>query len=150
MTSNQYHRILDATGSGQDVLSDRTRWDLLQAWRRVYAELLQAATGRWKHGKFEWHVFSYGYARALNRERAAQAYATEKPIALIVCPESQRIPAVRLTGGRLPDFRAEGDDVYVWAEDLTWTMAFTHEESMGLGPYFCRQEWVVGPPRVRH
>jgi hypothetical protein len=50
---------------------------------------------------------------------------------------------LRLVNGALPDFRPLCDDVYVWPDDLAWTMAFTHEEASGLGPYYCRREWVV-------
>jgi len=34
-------------------------------------------------------------------------------------------------------------DVYVTPPDFAWTMAFTHEQDAGLGPYFARREWVV-------
>lgn len=37
-----------------------------------------------------------------------------------------------------PDFSDWGADLYVFPADLAWTMAFTHEQCMGLGPYFAR------------
>ncbi len=143
MTYDLYQTVLDRRGARQQTLEDRERWALMQGWRRIYAARLYAATGRWKHGPFEWHIFSHGYAHALHGERAALAYEAERSDALIVCPESGQLPAVCLTAGVLPDFRPECDDVYVWPDDFSWTMAFTHEESWGLGPYFCRREWVV-------
>lgn len=147
MTLDRYQSILASTGGAAEPLSDRERRDWLRTWRETYAAGLHAATGRWKHGPFEWHVFSFEHARALNGERAAAAYAAERPSVVVVCPESPLLPVVRLTGGALPDFRTEREDVYVGPEDLAWTMAFTHEESLGLGPYFCRRDWVVAEPR---
>jgi hypothetical protein len=149
MTPETYQLILDRCRARQETLSEEMRWRLLQAWREVYAAGLHKAMGRWKDGDFEWNVFCSGHARALNGEKAAAAYAQEHPSAVIVCPESPRVPAVQLVGGELPDFRSECADVYVWPEDLAWTMGFTHEESWGLGPYFCRREWVGSPTRRR-
>ncbi len=85
---------------------------------------------------------------ALSGVSAAAAYDREHPDVFIVYPEWLKAPAVRLIGGTLPNFRPECDDVLVWPDDLSWTMAFTHEESLGLGPYYCRREWVV-PARPR-
>ena len=150
MTLDGYQKILEKSGGVQEILPDRKRGDLLQAWRQVYAAGLHAVSGCWKYGPFEWHVFSFEYARAWNGQPATAAYSVEEPTAVIVCPESAKLPAVRLTGGRLPDFGSACVDAYVWPEDLAWTMAFTHEESLGLGPYFCRREWVVAEPPARH
>jgi hypothetical protein len=69
------------------------------------------------------------------------AYTVERPAAIVIYPEEEALPALRLIGGEMPDFRREGGDVYVFPEDLIWTMAFTHHEH--LGPYFSRQEWVI-------
>jgi Domain of unknown function (DUF4275) len=143
MIPESYQAVLDRCGGLHQPLANPDRWAVIQAWREVYAAGLHAATGRWKRGQFEWHVFSFGHTRALNGERSALAYTAERPGVLIVCPESVNVPAVRLVNGALPDFRLLCDDVYVWPEDLTWTMAFTHEESWGFGPYYCRREWVV-------
>lgn len=66
------------------------------------------------------------------------------------CPEHEHLPAVRLqVAKRKPSFRQESGDVYVFPEDLSRTVAFTHEESMELGPYFSRREWVEDRPRRR-
>lgn len=142
MRWDDYQRALDLTGGEAEPLPEAERRALLQEWRQAFAAGLYAATGRWRPPNYEWHVFSFGYARALKGEKAAAAYAAERPEAVVVCPESAALPAFRLSGGALPNFRAVVDDVYVWPADLAWTMAFTHEESMGLGPFFSRREWV--------
>lgn len=137
MKADDYHRVLASAGGRVEPIEETARRTLLRAWRRVFATKLHAATGRWKHGPFEWHVFSFGHADTLCGDEAVAAYQSECPEVVVVCPESDRLEAVRLHGGRLPTFR--GDDVYVWPPDLAWTMAFTHEESLGLGPYFSRR-----------
>ena len=143
MTADEYLLILERTGGDIVPLATKERWRVLQQWREVYAAGLHRATGRWKHGPYEWHVFSFDYARCLDREQAAAAYADERAEEFVVCPESVKLPTVRVSNGALPAFRWSGDDIDIWPAGLDWTMAFTHEESIGLGPYFCRREWAA-------
>jgi hypothetical protein len=138
-----YDEILASCGGQIEVIDKRERMRLIQAWRECYAAPLHSARGIWKLDNYEWHVFSFAYTRAINGLKAYVEYQRQVADVLIVCPEQAKLPAVRIVGGRLPDFRPVGGDVYVWPHDLQWTMAFTHEESMGLGPYFSRSDWVV-------
>ena len=138
-----YETILGRCGGEREILSNNDRLRLLQNWREVFAVGLHAATGKWKRGEYEWHVFSFGDARALCGEKVMMAYSQERPAAFIVCPEEAGLSTVAIRGGSLPDFRPLADDFCVWPEDLSWTMAFTHEESAWLGPYFCRADWVA-------
>ena len=145
--SSDYLEIITAGGGWQQTLEWRVRHELMQEWRQVYAAALHAATGKWAQPDYEWHVFSFGYARALDGEKAAAAYESlERPPAFIVCPEEDDDgPAFRVTGGKLPNLRATGMDVYRWPEDLAWTMAYTHEDGY-FGPYFSRRVWLGGQP----
>jgi hypothetical protein len=142
MTPDAYRDTLDRCGGRLEIIERRERWRLLQRWRECYAAGLHFAKGKWKLGGYEWHVFSFGYAPALRGRRAVAAYRAQPAGAFVVCPEleSMLMPAVRITGGALPDLAAVYEDMYVWPEDLSWSMAFTHE---GLGPYFSRAEWVT-------
>jgi hypothetical protein len=115
---------------------------LLQQWREVYAIGLHAATERWKDGQYEWNAFLQPRVRVLNGGKAGVAYQAETASRILVCPEDPRLPAVKMLDALLPDFRPESEDVLVWPEDLSWMMTFTHEESLGLGPYFARREWM--------
>lgn len=142
-----YLDIIEACHGQQQRLDLRLRWELLQGWRHVYAAGLHAATGKWRRPDFEWHVFSFRYARAIEGEKAAAAYASiNVPPSFIVCPEDEDedTPAFRIAGGTLPSLRQTGLDIYVWPDDLAWTMAFTHEDGF-CGPYFSRREWVLMP-----
>lgn len=142
MTPDEYEEVLSGSGGQFEILERRPRWQLLQLWREVYAAQVHEATGSWKLGQFEWHIFNTNYVRSLRGGRAVMAYLEQHAQTVIVCPEEPSLPAVRLTHGRRPSF--PGYDVYIWPEDLAWTMAFTHEESMGLGPYFSRRDWMAG------
>jgi len=170
MTAEEYQEALAACGGEQTPLSDAECRAWLQGWREVYAAGLHAATGQWRLGGFDWHVFSFKHARALNGLRALSAYKAEQPKSLIVCPalvgrriprltndrvegepsggqrslgSSNAMPAVRLEHARLPVFAGRGADLLVAPPDLAWTMAFTHEESLDIGPYFSRRDWIV-------
>lgn len=142
MTPAEYQHQIESCGGAAEPLGEGARRYWLEKWRRFYAARLHAATRRWKLDGFEWHVFSFAHAPALNGEPALEAYLAEHPAEFVVCPESDRFPAYRLRGATLPDLRPLGADVYVAPPDLAWTLAFTHEESLGLGPYFCRREWL--------
>jgi len=141
MDRDEYEQALYRCGGSLQTLATRERWDLFQCWRKVYTARLYAATGRWKLGRYDWHVFSYGYARALHGARALAEYSAKSPAVFLVCPEEEGLPALRVLGGAVPDFSNELGDVHVWPEDVNWTMAFTHHEH--LGPYFCRQDWIL-------
>ena len=150
MTGEEYQSALERCGGQQEILERKERLQWMQRWREVYARPVHEATGSWRIEQYDWHAFSYSYTRALNGEKAVLAYEDERPKVLLVCPEEEQLPAVRIRiAKRKPSFRQEFGDVYVFPEDLSWTMAFTHEESMELGPYFSRREWVEDRPPVR-
>lgn len=142
MNVEEYRHTLDSCAGRVVPLGRRDRWDALQRWRERYAAKLHASRGRWKIGPYEWHVFSFGHAPALDRRHAIENYKAQDVGSFIVCPEREEFPAARVIGGTLPDYCLKSEDIYVWPIDLGWTMAFTHEESIGLGPYFSRCEWV--------
>jgi hypothetical protein len=77
-------------------------------------------------------------------EAAIAEYVRLEASPFLVIPEEvgpPPLPAFRISSGELPRFQDSGLDVLVWPEDLSWTMAFTHEEGW-LGPYYCRREWI--------
>jgi hypothetical protein len=141
LTEADYQRALDSCGQWT-ALSSRDRTRHLRAWREVYAATLYQKTGQWKHQEFDWHVFSFEFATALNGDQAFSAYELITPGWVFVVPEDSRLEAAFMFALRLPDFRPLRADVTVWPASLEWTMAFTHEESLGLGPYFSRREWM--------
>ena len=142
MTQDEYRAEVERCGGTVAALARTERAAALHAWRAVYAAAYFAAKGKWKHGQYEWHVFSFGYTRAVQGDRAVEGYRAQPAAPFLVVPEDRRWPAFRCAGGGWPDFAATRLDVYVWPTDLDWTMAFTHEQDSGLGPYFCPREWA--------
>lgn len=149
MKEAEYREILDACGGSYETLAAEEIRSQLKAWREVYAGGLFAATGRWKLGPYDWHVFSFEHAEALNGDRALKEYRAQTSGTVVVHAEALKLPAVRLRGDRLPSFEKHVVDIYIWPENRDWTMVFTHESSLGLGPYFSRREWVNPPPQPR-
>jgi hypothetical protein len=140
----RYLQILDACGGQREELQQRDRWALAQAWREVYAARLHSATGKWTWLGYEWHVFSFQHSPACEGRKAVTEYLRQAASRFIVNPEEGRgmgLPAYRITDGQLPRFQGSKLDVLVWPEDLSWTMAFTHEEG-DCGPYFSKKAWV--------
>jgi Domain of unknown function (DUF4275) len=144
-----YQTVIGNCDGEVTVLPVGERRASLQQWREVFAAGLHAATGFWTFRGYEWHIFSYDYAQALNGLPAMEEYLRETPQEFFVIPEDELFNAFRIVGGMLPDLRPVMDDVVVWPANLDWTMAFTHEESIGLGPYFSRREWLAQPPPAR-
>lgn len=147
MDDHEYREVLARCGGLQAEIPFKERWRVMQEWRAVYAAPFHQQTGRWKDGQFEWHLFSGRHVRALSGAKGSAAYEAERPTALVIVPEAEELPALRIDLPRgksgLPDFGAIYGDVYLWPPDLCWTMAFTHEQESGLGPYFSRREWVM-------
>jgi Domain of unknown function (DUF4275) len=113
----------------------------MQRWRSVYAQSVKAATGHWTHNGFDWHAFSWNFSRAESRGKARASYLSEENAQLVVIPGDDIYAAGIGSGVRAPDFGDLGTDIYVFPEDLSWTMCFTHEDDSGIGPYFSRAEW---------
>jgi hypothetical protein len=145
MTINAFVAEIERCGACEE-LPKKQRWAAMQRWREVFAAPYHAATGKWrKHGDFDWHVFTPKHFQALSGSKAVELYEGQPPTTFVVVPDEefqQHLPAFRCRGGGWPNFRRFMIDVYVWPEDVGWTMVFTHEESIGIGPYFCRREWV--------
>jgi Domain of unknown function (DUF4275) len=138
---------LNAAGGRREVIPTRRRHELLQEWRHVYARWLYITSGKWTYRSYDWHVFSYNHAPAVARDKAVITYASlSPPPHTVICPHDERLPALEILDGLLPDFRNSGLDIYVWPDSLDWTMAFTHEDGW-FGPYFSRREWIRTPAR---
>jgi hypothetical protein len=64
----------------------------------------------------------------------------------IVCAHHERLRALEIVEGSLPDFKKSGLDIYVWPGGFDWAMAFIYENDW-FGSYFSRCESVTAPSR---
>ena len=129
-----WHAWLDGLGVIGYPVDEGQRAELHDAWLHAFCPGVRRATGDAIHRGYRWHAFSYGYDLALCGESATRAYARAGRSNFRLLFEDGSIfecfgpPAVDLSG----------EDCYVFSDDLGWTMAFTHEQESGLGPYFVR------------
>jgi len=119
-----------------------------QKWRDVYSAQMKTQKGGWGDDNYEWNTFAQNYAVNKKGARARALYhdIPWKDSVLYVVLEDANGIAWKCYPKRLPDFSLELSnigciDLYVFPEDLSWTMAFTHEESIDMGPYFAMKEW---------
>ena len=142
MNSDEYATIMDQTGSKLEELATKERWRAMQQWREVFAAPCHAVTGKWKYGDYDWHAFTWGRTKCVNRHHAMRLYEQQVAERYYVMPEDEFYPAYLCVGGSLPKLRSLVEDIHVWPADLSWTMAFTHEMDSELGPFFCMREWI--------
>ena len=140
--ADDFYEIMRDSGAELHELIDRERWQEMQSWREVFAAPYHNETGKWKRGKYEWHIFSFNHTPSISGEKALTRYQAQPVEKYYVVPEGGILTAYLCVGGRLPNLRLLLEDIYVWPDDLSWTMAFTHEMDVWLGPYFCLREWI--------
>jgi Domain of unknown function (DUF4275) len=115
-----------------------------EQWRKVFAARLHAATGEWRHGGYDWHIFTYGYADAVAGKQAIERYGkierkdgyvfthtVRKPL----CCSARQLPshaAIEYAVSLFPDLA----DLYFVDRQFQWTFVVTHEASSGIGPFF--------------
>lgn len=100
-----------------------------ERWRSVYAAQGEAPA----LGQYLWHTFSHAAYPSASGEDAEQLYALHRNEEVIVLSNDGKT-ALRVAGSPVSDWVI---DFYVFPPDLTWTMAFTHEDGW-LGPYFAK------------
>lgn len=131
---------------GEEVVehSRKESFAIRQAWREVYSKEMKIKTGKWNDSGHDWGTFSFGYAKCKSRGNAEESYRNQSETNYYLMFEETDDPIVlEIKNGKLPPFEdLIGQDVYVCAVDMSWTIAFTHEAaSQVLGPYFSKEEW---------
>lgn len=107
--------------------AESKEWE--ERWRAVYASNGTAPA----LGQYLWHTFSYAAYPSVSGNDAEQLYTEHRDEEVIVL-SNDRKTALRVTAPPVSDWVI---DFYVFPSDLTWTMAFTHEDGW-LGPYFAK------------
>lgn len=84
--------------------------------------------------QYKWHIFCGEGYPCVEGDLAEAAYKEHESAAYIVMSEDGE---AFLTDERPSDINCT--DAYVFPENLSWTMAFTHEEGW-MGPYFAKHK----------
>ena len=138
----QLHAALDGLGIIGFPLEAEDAGARLQRWRRAFLpERPDDPRGPVPSG-YLWHAYSYGREPALQGAAALQAYADCPDTDLFAYFETERL-VFDIQGHRAPRLDALSRDVYVFPTSLRWSIAFTHEAALGLGPYFARKRAMV-------
>lgn len=117
-------------------------------WRKAFACKLHSATGEWRVGGYDWHVFTFGYAQALTGQRAIDSYNQLKKkegyvfthtVKDPLCCFSRSLPSSVAIDYALSLF-SELADLYIVDRHFKWTFVVTHETSSGIGPFFSENQ----------
>ena len=101
---------------------------IAKKWESTYLKNKQGVNTR----SYKWHIFSSGRYDALEGDAALDEYSKHIAAKYYVMSNEGDVLLTDLLPQEL-----NYKDVYVFPENLAWTMAFTHEEGW-LGPYFAK------------
>ena len=93
------------------------------------------------YGNHLWHLFTWGEVPCLQGEEAKKAFDDLEYDDAIrfyngYAGHIEKASVINKISAKKVD-KDRGSDVYIVAEDFSWTYVRTHEE--WLGPYFCRK-----------
>lgn len=95
------------------------------------------------NGNYIWHLFSFeliGSDKYLKDEAAKKAYDQCNKSNAIVYKEISKNEFFKIIDAYMTSkYIEDGGEIYVFAEDMSLVYINTHEESIGLGPYFIRK-----------
>ena len=129
---------LESSGFRCEELTRPAASGLFSAWCQAFLGNVLMATGKYRYRDLHWHAFSYDLVPSVEGQKALNAYRGLAAQPVVVIPEEwSRGCGVRCSGAELPDLSDYCDDLYVFPESLDWSMAFTHE--LSVGPYFVRE-----------
>ena len=93
------------------------------------------------YGNLLWHLFTWGNVSCLQGNEARKAFDEVQYDEAIqfydgYASHIEKVCVINKISAKKVD-KDRASDVYIVAEDFSWTYVRTHEE--GLGPYFCRK-----------
>ena len=97
----------------------------------------------YEYGNYLWHIFSWELVDCFRGDDARRAFDEQEYSKAIMfrsgyADNGAIIEDLKETSKISADELDDIDDIYVAAEDFSWTYVHTHEEECG--PYFCRKK----------
>jgi len=114
-------------------------------WLKAFAEDIDEDSLKkhvYEYGNYLWHIFSWKLVPCLEGDEARKAFDKEEYNKAVMFRSGYSNEGTIIEGLKLTDkIRVveleKIDDVYITAEDFSWTYVHTHEESCG--PYFYKK-----------
>lgn len=112
-----------------ETFSEKESREIEARWMNVFCKNKQSYTTK----DYRWHIFSGGGYPAAEADDAKKMYSEHS--AESYCVMYNNGSTIDLVKEKPSDLNHK--DVYVFPKNMSWTMAFTHEEGW-LGPYFAK------------
>jgi hypothetical protein len=124
-------------GIAASEIKGRDLQDVCQQWLQRFCPNVKCSTGRWVHGEYWWHAYSFNHEQAISGITAFEKYQSQPFEQFFVYRQFYDM-MFDCTAMSWPDLRTLEDDIYVFPHAMTWAFLTTHEMSSGLGPYFAQ------------
>lgn len=131
----------------QHELLDRRKVNTIrQMWRENFSRTVKEKTGKWAVKEVDWYAFSDNYTSCFKGVKAEEIFRNIQVDEYYCLFVNYSVLGFYCKGGLLTEIKNYLDqfqgviDIYIIDKDFNWTMVYTHEESMGLGPYFAYSE----------
>lgn len=121
--------------------------EIVDKWWSLFSGY--GAKASWKTKRMYWHSFSFGCMPSLSQREAVRAYELELMKKEIYLFSSERKIDVIKFFKKIPNELLDKLikdinrflDLYIIDTEFHWTFVRTHEESVGIGPFYSRADW---------
>jgi hypothetical protein len=104
-------------------------------WRKIYSLNLFKTKKVWRYNLYDWHVFSWELTQSISDHKAISKALGLKDKEWYVWGDRDSSFGVKVIGITPCNLSNLYEDFILSAIDLSWTIAFTHEQCCG--PYYC-------------
>lgn len=130
------YSLLEENDVAFETLPNETSEKLIEQWLSTFSKNVTRKQKRdCRMDQYPWHLFSFNVVPSLLGEAALKKYASKKDEEFYVI-DLVGGDGIRCLSDLKPDFGPARSEIYVFPEDLSWTMVFTHEYGW-FGPYYC-------------
>jgi len=118
----------------KEPLSKAESIKIQQKWIGLYANKVKEETGKWRIGKNLWEGFAAGIQPSYLNVKAIEKYKEIKTGCFYVFDESGK-HAFKCCSDQNPEIYDSGLDLYLVAEDFSWTVVFCHDNVVYFSEY---------------
>ncbi len=145
---NEYLDVLHSSLNEENIKDE-----LVKSWLKAFAKRVPTRIinkNVLAYGNFLWHIFTWGEVRCLEGEAAKKAFDSENYTYAVKFHNGYTdqngktliddVSSILKTSAKEIDEEWENNcsDIYIVDKDFKWTYVKTHEDSGGIGPFFCK------------